>query len=96
MSEEHLIFAQLAALIRLRFLHLDNQFARSEDIGRGLGDSGAGRDVVFIGGADTVARGGLDQDLMTVMHQLGNTRRREAGAIFVVFGLSWGRRSAWR
>ena len=63
-GEQHLPRAQLPALDRLRFLHLDHQLGLGEDLGRGLDDRCPRRAVIGIGEARAQPGAGLDDDLM--------------------------------
>ena len=61
--------------------------ARSEDIGRRVGDLGAGAHVFLIGRARAEAGRLLDDDLMAVMDQFGDRGGRHADPEFVVLDL---------
>src|SRR2546428_4803844 len=78
-GEEHLPFAQLAALLGLRLFHLDDELG----LRPGIADL---RTRFFVGGvrrADAGAGIRFDDHLMAVRGHLAHGRRRQPDAVFV-------------
>ena len=82
--EQDLPFAQLRALLRLRFLDLHHQFAACKDRG-GIGlDGCTSRFIIAVRRTDAEPGTGFDPDVVAMRGQFAHALGREADAVFVV------------
>ena len=82
-GEEDLALAQLDPFAGLRLLDLHDHVAGRKDLGRGVGDDGAGLAVGLVGRPDAGARIGLDDDAVAGRDILADSAGGEADAVFV-------------
>ncbi|GAA3249890.1 hypothetical protein GCM10020258_04370 [Sphingomonas yabuuchiae] len=83
-GEQHMVRAQHRDLDRLRLLDLHDHLGLLEHLGGGGDDARARIDIVLVLEIDAGAGLGLDDHLVTGGDQLGDRRRGQADAIFVV------------
>src|SRR5665213_1780113 len=88
-GKENLALAQLRPLAALRLLDLHDHVGCCENFSGGVSNDGAGLAVGLIGGADTGARVGLDDDTVAGRDILTHRARRETDAVFVDLDLLW-------
>ncbi len=82
-GEQHLAAPQSLALDGQRLLHLHDHLAL-EDLLGAVDDARAGGGVLVVAQPRTHAGAALDQDLVAVMHQLGDRRGHQPDAVFVI------------
>ena len=83
-GEQDLSAPQELALFGQRLLDLHDHLGASENVVGACDDLGPGADVFLVGRSRAQAGLGLDNDLMAVMDQFGDRRRRHADPEFVV------------
>ena len=83
-GEEQVARLEQRDFARLRLLDLHDHFALREHVGRRRDDARADVDIVLVVEIDSRSRLGLDDDLMAGGDQLGDRRRGQPDAIFVV------------
>jgi len=88
-GKQDLILAQHCALIQLRLLDLDDHVRRRKDLFRRAGDRSTCVFVIGIGHADAQTSISFDNDLVAIVYQLANTRRRHANTKLERLYLFW-------
>jgi hypothetical protein len=83
-GEQDLALAQLGAFRHLRLFHLHDHVGRLEDRILISGELRAGRFIFRIRQTRPKTGAGLDDDVVSMMHQFGDGRRRQADAKFIV------------
>ena len=86
-GEQLLALAEAVVLGRDRLLDLDDQVGAGEHLVGGGDDGGAGRGVLGVGEARTVAGAALDQHPVSVVDELGHPVRLDGDPVLVVLDL---------